>query len=291
MDPCLALHSLARRYCEERFAFWSAQYKALCASGGRNRSDNETEYSDDAFRLFPRYLVLRAILERVEQIVTPSSSEYEMFRASLKASGWNAESIMTVGLTHSRIAVAAMAEERADFEHFLEAVDESMLRCVEPVLYRRVLGPEELLAQWGRLEHLWKVDTQCWWPLREEPARFAWMSFHEAWFGPEKIQAVKDMLRGRRIHNVFELREFRQWGCEREVVVMEIDYTGEEGYWFSEDCDWLIYASHESSITLAGDWLIDLWKRRFPTCDACQYGGPFSKPDLRGSWRPFDSRA
>ncbi|GAA0182116.1 hypothetical protein SH2C18_45490 [Clostridium sediminicola] len=30
-----------------------------------------------------------------------------------------------------------------------------------------------------------------------------------------------------------------------------------EGYWFSTEKDWLIYVSHENTITIGGEWLIN----------------------------------
>jgi hypothetical protein len=51
-------------------------------------------------------------------------------------------------------------------------------------------------------------------------------------------------------------------------------YNGEEGFWFDKSFDWLIYSSHESSITLAGlilpeikknwaNWQYRLWDSPF----------------------------
>ena len=82
-----------------------------------------------------------------------------------------------------------------------------------------------------------------------------------------------------------ELREFGEWGCEQSVSALEPAYTGEEGYWTSSSSDWLIYASHESSISLAGEWLVASFGQRFPQCDRFSYGGPMSTPDQRGTWK------
>ena len=44
---------------------------------------------------------------------------------------------------------------------------------------------------------------------------------------------------------------------------MEPRYNGSEGYWSSGDLDWIIYASHESSVAVGG-WLLGAVKQRWP---------------------------
>jgi hypothetical protein len=62
-------------------------------------------------------------------------------------------------------------------------------------------------------------------------------------------------------------------------------YTSEEGYWMSFKVDWLVCALHESSITLAGEWVLESFRKRFPACGQFTYGGPLSTPDQRGTWK------
>ncbi len=51
---------------------------------------------------------------------------------------------------------------------------------------------------------------------------------------------------------------------EIELAHFEAAYDGREGYWTSGEMDWLIYASHESSITVAGEWLLEAVKSVWP---------------------------
>src|ERR1017187_682000 len=46
---------------------------------------------------------------------------------------------------------------------------------------------------------------------------------------------------------------------------------------------WVVYASHESSITVCGDWLIQFFRKEWPGCEELSYRGPFSTEDLRGT--------
>ena len=48
-----------------------------------------------------------------------------------------------------------------------------------------------------------------------------------------------------------------------------------EQYSTSEPSDWLVYASHESSITIAGDWLTAIFKEKWPEWMQHTYQGPF----------------
>ena len=60
--------------------------------------------------------------------------------------------------------------------------------------------------------------------------------------------------------------ELREYGAEYEcdVALFEPIYNGAEGYWSSPSLDWIVYASHESSITIGG-WLAEDVKERWHT--------------------------
>jgi hypothetical protein len=73
---------------------------------------------------------------------------------------------------------------------------------------------------------------------------------------------------------------------EIEHSILEPRYAnGGEQYSTSETTNWIVYASHESSITLGGDWLIDLLKKRWLDWNQRAYGGPYSTDDMRGTWK------
>ncbi len=57
------------------------------------------------------------------------------------------------------------------------------------------------------------------------------------------------------------------------VSLLEPEYDGREGYWTSEGMDWLLYASHEGSITVAGDWLLEAVKSIWPAWRKHLYTG------------------
>ena len=51
--------------------------------------------------------------------------------------------------------------------------------------------------------------------------------------------------------------------------------TGEEAF---------VFASHENSITLTGEWLTEAFRKAVPNCEDSTYLGQLSTPDLRGRW-------
>lgn len=64
---------------------------------------------------------------------------------------------------------------------------------------------------------------------------------------------------------VWELRELEtDTNKEIDLALLEPVYTGAEGYWTDASLDWLVYASHESSVTVAGERLLPELRRRWP---------------------------
>ena len=115
-----------------------------------------------------------------------------------------------------------------------------------------------------QLMDVWNVDPQnYWYPLapsaRTHRLAFHAAAFHDMW---SSVSGVT-ILREHGIEQVFELRE---GGAVFQLPVDDLDpvYTGDEGYWSSATFDWIIYASHESSITVSGKWFVARVKSAWP---------------------------
>lgn len=281
MDLKEALVTEARRYCIQRHAHWAEVYDGLQRTG---RARSSFGYTEQAYATFPRYLAWQAILDEVERFTTADVPTIDVLRQELITAGWRAETMLTSNPQLPPVALAAMAEEREAFAQFLSSIEEINLHAVEPMEFRRVLGALELQQVWQNLGTQWGGRKHYWWPLREGAAPPDVLIFHTDWFDDTKVAVIRGILVGFGITRVFEVREFGDWGCEQSVITFEPVYTGEEGYWTSNNFDWLIYASHESSISLAGDLLVRNIRLQFPECDQFTYGGPFSTPDRRGTW-------
>jgi hypothetical protein len=64
---------------------------------------------------------------------------------------------------------------------------------------------------------------------------------------------------------LWELRELdTDTNKEIELEQLEPLYTGAEGYWTDGTFEWLVYASHEGSVTVAGERLLPALQRRWP---------------------------
>ncbi|MBC8135018.1 MAG: hypothetical protein H8F28_03920 [Fibrella sp.] len=135
------------------------------------------------------------------------------------------------------------------------------MNSAEILPYRRTLGKEESDALWGQLKGRWQVTGGYYYPtelIKAIPPRvvvFPADAF-EAAITPEVLRTV---LSEHGVRRVFEFFEF-SGGPEYEIDLALLDPCyGSSGelYCTSAAMDWLIYASHENTITFAGEWLIE----------------------------------
>lgn len=164
-------------------------------------------------------------------------------------------------------AQAAVREEREAFARFVREMPSAVLSAVELLPFTRVLRPEEAEQVWDSIEREWSLSRrQYWYPLTETEQTGV-----EAFQAPYFLRAATpERLRGllalRGITRVWELREYGP-EYELDLSALETYYNGAEGFWTSPTIDWIVYASHESSITVGGWLLADVkqvwpeWKR------------------------------
>lgn len=254
------LHDAARRYCIDRDACWEEMYLDLEARGeGRVASG----YTPRALDTFPRYNVLRAILTAVERIDPWDLPPVGELVERLRAAGEEGRSVFTDPPTDP-IAAAAMADERARFVEHVRALASSPppVDGPPPLPRVRVLSPSEAASLNHRLLTRWGCEGGSFVPVAhpERPSLRAFHDepFHDA-FPPDRLRRILDRW------NVRRLYELREWG-DRNLVLSSAGwdpyYDGAEGFWFDEGLDWLLYASHESSVTTGGtltDLVLDEW--------------------------------
>jgi hypothetical protein len=86
---------------------------------------------------------------------------------------------------------------------------------------------------------------------------------------------LREALQNRNIARVFQLHEFGDPNYEIDLGILEPSYRdGGESYSTSAQSDWVVYAPHESSITVCGDWLTEAFREKWPGCDERSYRGP-----------------
>ncbi len=278
-EPPKALHAAARRYCGEQYEHWLRTYR------GSKWSEAE------GYGIFPRYLVLRAILSEVERIDAQEVRSLEEMRELLLRAGLASEDGMTLNLKQSvgdERALPAMEEERATFAGYVESLSAEQLSHVEPMAFRRTLPRAESDALWLEVRTRWNIRSQHWYPLSDDRVLQDVMAFHQDLFTAARngSELLRSFLSDRGISRVFQFCEFHDVDpdCEIELSLLKPTCEFEGRYWTSKDLDWLVYASHESSVTVGGEWLVSSFRAVWPDWQDRQYGGPFSTHDLGGTW-------
>jgi hypothetical protein len=251
------LHAAVRRYCLEQYSYWTKKYGEL-VSEGKDRFGNQ--YANEALYTFPRYNVLNAILVEVERHRPVDFSSIDDAKRVLKSVALNAQSIFTQP-PNGNLEQTAMNEEREALAKFISELSNNDLLLVEPLFYRRVLTAEEGATIWDKLETDWGVSEGYWYPLANRKRQDI-EAFQDKYF--EKEVGTEPLRKLLRTHGIETLWEMREDGVnyELELSVFEPYYNGSEGYWCDATFQWIVYASHESSVTIGG-WLLseinDVW--------------------------------
>lgn len=260
------LHTAIRRYCMERYTFWTENYTKLNDSGKGFSFDEG--YSNKALATFPRYNVMSAILTEIERHRPSDFSEFEEAKEFFKLAIKDAQNIFTEP-PNEKIEEQAMNEERKLLCEYIETLDNEDLEYVEPLFYRYVLSEIERELIWGKLKDKWNhIGEGYWYPLttwKMDGVEAFQDSYFEKEFSFEKLQDVLKEL------GTKKLWEFREDNINAEIELSIFEPCFTESYWFDESFEWLIYASHESSITFAGsilpkikenweNWEERLWK-------------------------------
>ena len=258
MNLTQALHTAARRYCNERYEHWAVRYSEL-ARDGRDRDGYN--YTPEALRIFPRYNVLNAIRIELERLNPADLENLDDVRNYIILAGQATDDDFT-RKPLGQIDADAMADERESFCSFVSGLSEADLQSVEPLPYQRVLSSSESKAVWTGLRERWQVTDGYWYPLQEcslsDIVAFQDRPFREFF----SSTSLANLLSSRGICRIWELREFGP-EYEQDVSVFDPLYNGAEGYWSSGDLDWIVYASDESSITVGG-WLLQEIKTQWP---------------------------
>ncbi len=266
-----ALHTAARRYCNERYTHWTTQYAEICRAG-RDRATDGYHYTSEALGVFPRYNVLNAIRVEIERINPNELADPNDTRDLILIAGREANDDFTrkpIGQTDAE----ATADERECFCDFICGLSDSVLQSTEPLPYQRVLSQPESESLWSRLRDRWEITDGYWFPLAECSLQDI-AAFQDRYFADFFSSFnLTDLLSSRGITRVWELREHGP-EYEQDVSMFDPHYNGAGGFWSSGDLDWVVYASHESSITVGG-WLLAEIKNQWPEWKQRTWDSPF----------------
>ena len=263
MSSSQALHTAARRYCQSQSDYW---YQ-IATELRQTRACDPSHYRQTLLDSYARSKVLMIICTEIERLDPNKLVDIEHTRELILHIGRVAQAFpqrANMGQTSAHQVFQptfeintgdAIANEREAFCTYIQELSDSQLKSVQPLPYQRVLSPVESSAIWQKLRHRWQITGWYWHPLIKcelsNITAFNVDAF-EAFF--PSISLVK-MLSSRGITRIWELREY---GVEyyQDVLLFNPTYNGNEGYWTSECLDWIVYASHEASITVGG-WLLD----------------------------------
>jgi hypothetical protein len=244
----LALQVAARRYLMDRYDELSRRYAALPNQG---RAADGYHYRREAWRVFPRYNVVEAILVQVERLDPDRLPKLSDLVDALAQAADTAQSPLTQPAIN-KVAAAAMAEERRLFRSTLQGwVTRGAVR-VEPLGYRRVLTHVESTEREEQLRRRWGLVGRSWYPIVAYPIPPDVLVLAEAsMWEDEGIAAVHAVLRAMGGGRVTELRE------DGVDYIMDVEmfaprYTGDEGVWCDDTLAWIAFASHEGTVAFGG---------------------------------------
>ena len=135
MDDRIALHTAARRYCEDRYSEWAEAYNKLEEKENariEKKFELGWDYSEEAYSIFPRYRIDKGIRIEVERLVPQSSRNLEDLRSQLIRACDIAEARLHAELANT-IARKALREECEDFRAYIRALSKTDLVSIAPL--------------------------------------------------------------------------------------------------------------------------------------------------------------
>ncbi len=246
MTPAYLLHCFARRHCIEESAKWMRLYKPSTGS----------KFNAKSWGIFPRYRQLDAILDAIERIDSDDLPDPEELRQLIIRLAEVAPLVFGPELNNP-VAQNACEEERDAFVTAVLAFDPYAAIYRQPLFYRRSLSDGEVKTLKANLAARWGMkDTSYWYPIgdRTHPSLIA---YDLSAVQPLKPEArIRSFLKKRSETRILELHEFSGGGVcvdASRVVFSYISFgTYGERVWTSDLGDWVIYCSHEDTITFGG---------------------------------------
>ena len=261
MSTPLELHNAARRYCTDRFAYWSSAYQKLYDKGKTNFES--AAYSDDAAAASARLQALSAILIEIERIDADDLPEYSDLSDLLILAGQIAENDFT-GVVISEIHTGAIQDERGEFIEAVRRLTPESVAALPALPYRRVLSTAEIGSLREPVAARWGGSYGRIYPLAERSDSSLRAYDDEAFDKEFPAGRLQSILRSRGVERVYELREYGEKNYLMSIECWEPCYgLGGEGTWFSDALDWVMFWSHEGSVTTGGaltDSIVSEWK-------------------------------
>lgn len=245
-----SLITAARHYCKNHHAYWANRYR-----NERSGQDYpEYTYSDSDYNLFPRYNILSAILGEIEMLV----GQTDVSRETLAALGLSTQLPFTDGEEHP-VEKVAMQQEREKFIHFIQTITPEALEQTIPLPHRRRLNAAEKEAVDQQLLERWNYDGEYWDPIVDKcPSEILYLAKEH--LTKADYQAIIRFMDG---HTSAYLLEATEEGVVTEITAAEFHPDCYETAYCDEHYEWVVYGSHESTITFAGEPLLTFIRQLF----------------------------
>jgi len=258
-DLCMRLHTAARRYCDEQYDHWMKEYARLGDFGGWDPASGE--YTEKGLATFPRYQVIDAIRVDLMRHSGRNFASLDEARALfVNASG--AWSMFTE--TDEAISRKAMDEEREKFAEFVSRFSTDALYDFDLLTFKRTLTEEESERLRARMQQIWAVPVNGhWYPLSDTDCPDVEAFQREPFAQGVPNHALAGSFERHGVSRIYELWESSA-DFQIDVDLIDPGSAGfEEMFACSDDMGWVIYVSHEATITIGG-WLLTDVKRQWP---------------------------
>ena len=232
-------------------------------------------YCENELLTSPGYGFAEEALVEIEKLISAQFQSMEDLRPVLLRAGELAQEKFAESYSETKKAVA---DEAGRYRAYILGLTGSDLANIEPLPHRRVLDKDERRQLWEGFQRRWDLD------LIKRGINL--LFFHDDLFNARNgVQILRDALIRQGISNVLQFHEIGP-DLEIDVSIFDPRYGPGEVYSTSHEFDWLVYAHHESSIGISGEWLEETFRRQWPDWRDRIYEGPYSTADLRGTWEP-----
>lgn len=236
--------TLARMYCEDNWRFWIVKYQ-----NERTGNDFPYTYTDEDYNMFPRYLVLAAISKGVDMLVGQKFKSFNScMHGLLNAADYPDDE-------SNERSKATKEDEKRKYREFVLSFNENELAAtvVKRLVFQRKLRPVESAKIRKRLAEKWDYEGS-WYPVDGKPHDGA-LYLMEKYVAPFEKEIVGI------IQSISMNRYYTIDGCgddyKHSISGFSLSlYNGSETLCCDDMLAWIVYGSHESTISFGGDRLI-----------------------------------
>lgn len=274
MEKITALHTVIRKHCIEQVESLKKRLRECYRMNSevikeigerefiKSKDPEILKLMSETFKFSCRENISTSILLDIERIIVEDYKSVEELRNKL------IDIVESKELESGRASSYEEEEElknivntvKNELKEYIEAVDEDTLNFMEPIFYRRVLTEEEINNLKERIASKWRIGDFC------DPFTGAdredLVVFHEKFFQDDSnFNKLKEVLRRIEKERIYEVRVWKNFGYVMDTSAFTIfkPYYDHciEGFWCSEKMNWIIYKSHENTIALGGDKLLE----------------------------------